>query len=208
MVSKLPVRGPLRKVQNIYILKVLRTTSLGFTVLNNLKTNKKQLRFFHTSKFSMTESRESESNTTKSAVTNRISSVATYGIRIATSQIVCTLTGCFFYFGMFDIVIFWSIFNQKLCSWTFFISTFRSYFVKKITEHLCHYFSFFCIFRKATNFGEIFKNNPFSEEITTKLQQNCHNFMISTKNFIKIVFFNSKHSKQYKKIPKKFQFDP
>jgi hypothetical protein len=70
-------------------------------------------------------------------------------------------TGCFFYFGMFDIVIFWSIFNQKSCSWTFFISTFRSYFVKKITEHLCHYFSFYRIFRKATNFGEIFKNNPF-----------------------------------------------
>jgi hypothetical protein len=70
-------------------------------------------------------------------------------------------TGCFFYFGMFDIVIFWSIFDQKSCSWTFFISTFSSYFVKKITEHLCHYFSFYRIFRKATNFGEIFKNNPF-----------------------------------------------
>ncbi len=25
-------------------------------------------------------------------------------------------TGCFFYFGMFDIVIFWSIFDQKSCS--------------------------------------------------------------------------------------------
>ncbi len=62
---------------------------------------------------------------------------------------------------MFDIVIFWSIFDQKSCSWTFFISTFRSYFVKKITEHLCHYFSFYRIFRKATNLGEIFKNNPF-----------------------------------------------
>ncbi len=68
-------------------------------------------------------------------------------------------TGCFFYFGMFDLVIFWSIFDQKSCSWTFFISTFCSYFVKKITKHLCHYFSFYCIFRKVTNFWEIFKKN-------------------------------------------------
>ncbi len=67
----------------------------------------------------------------------------------------------FFYFGMFDIVIFWSIFCQKSCSWTFFISTFRSYFAKKITEHLCGYFSFYSVFRKGTNFGEIFKNNHF-----------------------------------------------
>ncbi len=40
-----------------------------------------------------------------------------------------------------------------------------------------------------------------------KLQQNCHNFMISAKIYIKIDFFNSKHYKQYK-IPKKFQFVP
>ncbi len=41
-------------------------------------------------------------------------------------------TGCFFYFGMFDMLIIWSIFEQKSCFWTFFKSTFRSYFVKKI----------------------------------------------------------------------------
>ena len=110
-------------------------------------------------------------------------------------------TGCFFYFGMFDIVIFWSIFDQKSCSWTFFISTFRSYFVKKITEHLCHYFSFCRVFRKATNFGENFQKNHF---FLKKLQQNCHNFMISTKIYIKIAFFNSKHCKQYKKYQKSF----
>ncbi len=109
-------------------------------------------------------------------------------------------TGCFFYFGMFDIVIFWSIFDQKSCSWAFFISTFRSYFVKKITEHLCHYFSFYRIFRKATNFGEISKIITFLK----KLQQNCHNFMISTKILIKIAFFNSKHCKQYIKYQKSF----
>ncbi len=40
-------------------------------------------------------------------------------------------TGCFFYFGMFDMLIIWSIFEQKSCFWTFFISTFHSYFVKK-----------------------------------------------------------------------------
>ncbi len=69
---------------------------------------------------------------------------------------------CFlFYFGMSDIVIFWSIFDQKSCSWTFFISTFHSYFVKKITAHLCHYFSLYRISRKATNFGKIFKNITF-----------------------------------------------
>jgi hypothetical protein len=71
-----------------------------------------------------------------------------------------SIQGVFFYFGMFDIVIFWSIFDQKSCSLTFFISTFCSYFVKKITEHLCHYFSFYRIFRKGSNFGEIFKKNP------------------------------------------------
>ncbi len=103
-------------------------------------------------------------------------------------------TGCFFYFGMFDIVIFWSIFNQKSCSWTFFKSTFRSYFVKKIIEHLCHYFSFYRIFRKATNFGEIFKNNPF-------FWRNYNKFAIISwfqPKFLMKFFFNSKHSKQYK----------
>ncbi len=35
-----------------------------------------------------------------------------------------------------------------------------------------------------------------------KIQQNCHNFMISAKILIKVAFFNSKHCKQYKKYQK------
>jgi hypothetical protein len=41
----------------------------------------------------------------------------------------------FFYFGLFDMPIIWSFFGQKLSSWTFFISIFRSYFVKKIQNY-------------------------------------------------------------------------
>ncbi len=46
----------------------------------------------------------------------------------------------------------------------------------------------------------------FSKIITflKKLQQNCHNVMISTKIYIKIAFFNSKHCKQYKNTKKSF----
>ncbi len=77
----------------------------------------------------------------------------------------------FFYFGMFDIVIIWSIFDQKSYSWTFFIYIFRSYFVKKITEHSCQYLTFYRVFRKGTNFREIFKNNQF-------FWRNYHKFVL------------------------------
>ena len=73
-------------------------------------------------------------------------------------------------------------------------------FCKKNTEHLCHYFSFYRIFRKATNFGEIFKKITFSEKITTKMPK-FHDF---NKKFIRIAFVHIKHCKQNKKYQKSF----
>jgi hypothetical protein len=51
------------------------------------------------------------------------------------------------FFGMFYIVLFWSIFKQKLCFWTFFLTTFGSYFVHiKIRRcfKLSKFTRFFC----------------------------------------------------------------
>ncbi len=42
-----------------------------------------------------------------------------------------TCTTTYRYFGLFEMLINWSFFERKLSSWTFFISTFRSYFAKK-----------------------------------------------------------------------------
>ncbi len=61
-------------------------------------------------------------------------------------------TGCFFYFGMFDMLLIWSIFEQKSCFWTFFISTFRSYFVKKIWWKNFKNWKFYSGFCKSANF--------------------------------------------------------
>jgi hypothetical protein len=53
---------------------------------------------------------------------------------------------------------------------------------------------------KIPNLGKFSKIIPFSEEFTTKLPL-FHDF---TKIVMKIVFFNSKHSKQYKEYQKSF----
>ena len=101
---------------------------------------------------------------------------------------------------MFDMLIIWSIFEQKSCFWTLFTSTFHSYFVKKLHNICVITFHFIAFLEKLLILGEIFKKNHFLK----KLQQNCHNFIISTKSYIKITFFNSKHCKQYKKYQKSF----
>ncbi len=98
-------------------------------------------------------------------------------------------------FSMFDIVIIWSVFEQKWCSWTFFISAFHSYFVKKITEHLCHYFSFYLFFLKKPFLRKFPKIITFSDELTTKLTS-FHDF---NQEFFTIAFLNSKHCKQHQK---------
>jgi hypothetical protein len=58
-------------------------------------------------------------------------------------------TGRFFYFGLFDMPIIWSFFWQKLSSWTFFISIFQSYFVKKFQNFSA--ITYFC-FKKMHQF--------------------------------------------------------
>ncbi len=110
-------------------------------------------------------------------------------------------TECFFYFGMFDIVIFWLFFEQKSCFWTFFISTFRSYFVKKKLQNIR-----VITFHSIIILEKLPILDKFSKIITflKNLQQNCCNFTISTNIFIKIASLNSKHGKQYKKYQKKF----
>ncbi len=61
----------------------------------------------------------------------------------------------FFYFGLFDMPIIWSFFGQKLCSWTFFISTLRSYFTKKFGENFFKTLNFVAVFVKM----KILRNN-------------------------------------------------
>jgi hypothetical protein len=69
-------------------------------------------------------------------------------------------TGCFFYFGMFDMLIIGSIFKQKSCFWTFFISTLCSYFVKKIGEKNFKTENFIQVFVKVPIF-KIFEKISF-----------------------------------------------
>ncbi len=71
-----------------------------------------------------------------------------------------TSTGCFFYFGMFDMLIFWSIFYQKSCFWTFLISTFCSYFVKKFGKKILKTEKFIYVFVKVPIF-RIFEKISF-----------------------------------------------
>ncbi len=105
------------------------------------------------------------------------------------------------------VFLFWHVWHSHILIhfWPkiMFLDIFHIYnpfiFCKKITELLCHYFSFYRIFRKATNFWEIFKNNPFFWTNNNKIA------IISTKIFIKIAFFQQQ---TIQKIPKKFYIDP
>jgi hypothetical protein len=76
----------------------------------------------------------------------------------------------------------------------------RFIFCKKKLQNIC-VISFFIAFLKKLPILE-----KFSKKITflKKLQQKCHNFMISTKIYIKIAFLNNKHCEQYKKYQKSF----
>jgi hypothetical protein len=67
------------------------------------------------------------------------------------TDLTCS-TGCFFYFVLFDMPIIWSFFEQKLSSWTFFISTFRSYFAKKIWGKNFKNSKFYSSFCKSDDF--------------------------------------------------------
>jgi hypothetical protein len=74
-------------------------------------------------------------------------------------------------------------------------------FCKKKLQNICVItFHSITFLEKLQIWGKFSKKITFSE----KLQQNCYNFMISTKIFIKIAFFNSKHCKQNKKYQKSF----
>ncbi len=105
------------------------------------------------------------------------------------------------------VFLFWHVWHSHILInfWPkiMFLDIFHIYipfiFCKKITELLCHYFTFYRIFRKATNFGEIFKNIPFF----------CRNYnkiaiisWFQSKFLLKLLFFSSKHSKQYKNTKK------
>jgi hypothetical protein len=52
-------------------------------------------------------------------------------------------------------LIIWSFFEQKLSSWTFFISTFGSYFAKKFYEKFFKTLNFIAVFVKVM----ILRNN-------------------------------------------------
>jgi hypothetical protein len=94
-------------------------------------------------------------------------------------------TGCFFYFGLFDMLIICSFFEQKLSSWTFFISTFCSYFAKKNLGKKFLNSKFYSSFCKSDDFLEIMEKILF-----LKFSKNIK-FQIFTNLDPKSKFFDS-----------------
>ncbi len=105
-----------------------------------------------------------------------------------------THTGCFF--------LFWHVWHSHILInfWPkiMFLDIFHIFipfiFCKKNYRAFVSLLFILPHFKKSYQFW-----GKFSKIITflKKSQQNCHNFMISTKIYVKIAFSNSKHCKQY-----------
>jgi hypothetical protein len=80
--------------------------------------------------------------------------------------------------------IIWSFFEQKLSSWTFFITTFRSYFAKKFGEKIFKTLNFIAVFVKVM----ILRNNG---KILFLRFSKILNFQIFTNLDAKSKFFDS-----------------
>jgi hypothetical protein len=90
----------------------------------------------------------------------------------------------FFYFGLFDLLIIWSFFVQKLSSWTFFITTFRSIPQIKFGEIFSKTLNLIAVFVKVM----IFRNNG---KILFLKFSKILNFQIFTNLNAKPKFFDS-----------------